>query len=132
MKNSVKVAVHPETKAVITPSKNNKEYGTIRLEESGLRFSNGFVNSTRRSAFIRGKLTALAGFVAGMELPGTIIAKESLKPWYEGQSPKINPSTKAPVLFEGQPVYLQYEYSEDANAQDQLIKAASTAKVTVG
>jgi hypothetical protein len=132
MKNSVKVAVHPETKAVITPSKNNPEYGTIRLEETGLRFSKGFVNGMKRSAFIRGKIKDLASFAEGMELPGTIVAKESLTPWYKDQSPKINPSTKDVILSNGQPVYLQYEYSEDANAQDQLINASATAKLVLG
>lgn len=129
MKNSVRVTTHPETGAVVTPSKNNPEYGTVRFEETGLRIANGFANAFRRSAFIRGKIKDLSGLSAGMELSGTIIAKESRTPWFEGQSPKINPSTKEAHLVDGAPVYLQYEYSEDASAQDQLIKAS--AKKTV-
>lgn len=122
MKNSVKVAVHPETKLVVTPSKNKPEYGTMRVEETGMRFTNGFVNSTKRSAFIRGKIKDLASFYAGQELPGQIVARETRQPQYEGHSPKINPTTSELVLVNGANVYLSFEYTEDLSAKDQLIQ----------
>lgn len=129
MKNSVRVTTHPETGKVVTISENNKEYGTIRVEETGMRISNGFANAYRRSAFIRGKVKDLAGFTAGQELPGTIVAKESRAPWYEGQSPKINPSTKQVHLVDGAKVYLTYDFVEDASATDTLIKAGAQKAV---
>ena len=128
MKNSVKVAVHPETGAVITPSKNKPEFGTIRVEETGMRFSGGFANDVKRSAFIRGKITTLEKLKAGQELPGTIVAKETREPQYEGQSPKINPSTEEVHLVDGAKVYLSYEYTETPGDVDQLIKASGVAK----
>jgi len=124
MKNSVRVTKHPETGAVVTPSKNKPEYGTIRVEETGLRFNGGFANATRRSAFIRGKVADLSSLAAGQELPGKILAKESFEPWFKGQSPKINPSTSQAHLVDGRKVYLQYEYTEDMSMQDSLIKAS--------
>ena len=129
MKNSVKVAVHPETKAVVTASKNKPEFGTIRLEETGMRFTGGFVNSTKRSAFIRGKVKDLASFYAGQELPGQIIAKETRQPQYEGHTPKINQTTSEVISVNGSPVYLSYEYTEDLTAKDQLIQNVPVAVV---
>jgi hypothetical protein len=123
--SKVRVTAHPKTGAVVTPSKNNAEYGTIRVEESGLRISNGFANMKRRPAFIRGKVSDLSGLKAGDELPGKIIAKESFEPWYEGQTPKMNPTTEKAHLVDGQKVFLQYEYTEDLTAQDSLIKASA-------
>ena len=131
MKNSVRVTTHPETGKVVTVSKNNAEYGTIRVEESGIRFANGFANAFRRSAFIRGKVKDLAGLTAGQELPGTIVAKETREPQYEGQSPKINPSTDKAHLVDGAQVYLTYEYSEEIGVQDQLIKASAQGKAVL-
>jgi hypothetical protein len=129
MKNSVKIATHPVTGEVVTPSKNNPEYGTLRVEESGLRISNGFANAQRRSAFIRGKIKDLSSLTAGMELPGKIVAKETREPQFEGQSPKINPSTSEVILVDGAQVFLSYEYTEDSEAKDQLIKAGAEKAV---
>lgn len=131
MKNSVRVTTHPETGQVVTVSKNNKEYGTIRLEESGIRFSGGFANAYRRSAFIRGKVKDLASLTAGQEFSGTIIVQESRTPFYEGQSPKINPSTEKPHLVDGAPVFMNYEYSESDQAVDTLIKASAQGKAVL-
>ncbi len=56
MKKSVIVAVHPVTKAVITVNTNKPEFGTIRVDQAITTMENGFLNNTKRSAFITGKV----------------------------------------------------------------------------
>lgn len=124
MKNSVKVATHPETGSVVTETKNNKDYETIRVEQNGIQFNGGFANAQKRSAFITAKKGTFSCFSAGQDLPGQIIAKETRQPQYEGHSPKINPKTKDEVLVAGAKVYLKFEYTEDSRAVDILIRAA--------
>lgn len=123
-KGATKVIAHPETGVVVTQNVNNPEYGTIRVDSETITFSqDGFMNKSRRTAFIRGeyKLLVSLGLKDGMSLPGKIIKKESYKPFFEGQSPKINPSTGEVVLTNGRETYLQFVYTEDVNASDVFI-----------
>ena len=62
------------------------------------------------------------GLKAGQELVGKIIKKESSAPFYEGQQPKINPTTNEQVLTNGRPTYLEFQYTEDPNAHDMWIE----------
>lgn len=126
MKNSVKVATHPETGAVVTEAKNNKDFETIRVEQSGIRFSGGFANAENRSAFITAKKGTFSSLTAGQQLEGKIVAIETLVPQYEGHLPKINPQTKAEILVNGKKVYLKYEYTEDMTRQDVLVRQTNT------
>jgi len=116
----VKVIAHPETGAVITVSKNNSQYGTIRLDSENVSFEGGFVNKSRRTAFIRGKVEDLQSlnFKTGQMLSGKIVKKESFTPFYEGQRPKINPSNGEIILTNGEETFLDYTYTSDANAAD--------------
>ena len=127
--NKVTVTTHPVTGEVITASKNKPEFGTIRVEESGLKITNGFANMKKRSAFIRGKIVDLKGLRAGQQLDGKIVAKESFEPWFKDQTPKINPTTSEVISVGGKAVYLTYEYTENAADADQLIKAEVAAPV---
>lgn len=113
----VTVVAHPETGNIITQSKN-LEYGTIRVDAKTVSFENGFLNTSNRVAFIRGKMTDLQslGLKAGDTLPGIIQKQEQFEPFYEGQSPKINPSTGEVILKEGREIFLQYVYTSDVNA----------------
>lgn len=123
-KGATKVIAHPETGVVVTQNVNNPEYGTIRVDSETITFSqDGFMNKSRRTAFIRGeyKLLVSLGLKDGMSLPGKIIKKESYKPFFEGQSPKINPTTGEVVLTNGRETYLQFVYTEDVNASDVFI-----------
>lgn len=124
----VKIASHPTTGEVITPSSNNPEWGTIRVDSENKSFSNGMLNVSKRSAFIRGRVSDLQflGFRAGQTIKGKIQKQESFKPFYVAgengatrtQTPKINPTTKEVVLTNGRETYLQFEYTEDENALD--------------
>lgn len=119
---SVKVVAHPESGQVITVSTKNPKYGTVRLDESHTSFENGFVNTQKRTAFLRGEVEQLEalGLNAGQKLQGKIIKRESYAPFYEGQSPKIYPdgSDRAgqPVLKNGRETYLEYVYTASNTA----------------
>lgn len=117
---SVKVAKHPTTGEVITQSSNNPEWGTIRVDSENKSFEGGILNVSKRSAFIRGKMSDLQalGLRDGQTLPGKIQKQESFEPFYEGQNPKINPTTGDVVLKNGRETYLQFEYTENAEAHD--------------
>ena len=111
----VKVAKHPVTGNVITISEKNPEFGTIRLDAEQNVFSNGFFSVQKRTAFVRGRLVDLESLSLkdGQILAGQIVRKESFEPFYEGQAPKINPTTSEVVLTDGRPTYLEFEYTED-------------------
>ncbi len=131
MKNSVKVGVHPETKAAITINAEKPEYATMRVDQEVISMENGFLNKTKRSDFITGKTADLQaiGYFGGQELPGQIVREEALVPFFEGQAPKKNPSTNEVILLDGKQVYFQDRYTEDLSAKDSLL-AKSASKVT--
>ena len=111
---------HPTTALVITPSTKTVGFGTIRLESEQTVFNNGFMSVSKRTAFIRGKITDLEQVfkTAGQVFPGKIVYKNSFAPLYEGHKPKINPTTKEPVLTDGKMTYFESIYTEDSNAVD--------------
>lgn len=115
--NVVRVKAHPTTGAIITQSKN-PEWGTIRVDSMTKSFENGILNVSNRTAFIRGKIKDLEalGLKAEEVMAGKIIKQESFTPFYEGQKPKINPSTAEVVLKDGRNVFLNYVYTSDVNA----------------
>lgn len=88
---------------------------------------NGWMRNQKRTAFLRGLVTDLANFKAGQTLTGQIIRRESHVPFYEGQSPKINPQTGEIILLNGQPVYKEDSYTEDMNASSYQFVSETTA-----
>lgn len=129
----VTIKAHPETGNIITPSSNNPEYGTIRVDKSTQSFNNGFFQISNRTAFIRGRITDLTAMVEGLNLSdgstmeGKIIKRESFNPFYEGQDPKINPSTGEIVLTDGKPTYLEYMFTQDAGLTDAWVENVTQA-----
>lgn len=117
---AVKVAKHPDTGAIITPSVNNPDYGTIRVDSVHTSMENGFLNIQKRSAFIRGSIANLeaCNFTEGKALPGLIQRRESFEPFYEGQVAKINPTTQEPVLKDGREVFMEHVYTSNPKAPD--------------
>lgn len=124
---SVKVAKHPTSGEVITQSSNNPEWGTLRVDSENKSFENGILNVSKRSAFIRGRMVDLQamGFRDGQVLQGKIQKQESFEPFYDGQNPKINPSTNEVVLTNGKQSYIQFEYTEDTAKPDVWVGATS-------
>jgi len=59
-------------------------------------------------------------------LAGKIIVKEATKPFYDGQDPKINPSTGEVVTHNGEAIYRTTEFTSDEEAGDQLLKNDSS------
>jgi hypothetical protein len=115
---TVKIAVHPTTGNVITPSAKNPEWGTIRVDSEHRSFENGILNIQKRSAFVRGKLVdfGLLGLRAGQTLPGKIVKRESFTPFYEGQEAKINPTTGEKVLTAGRETFIEFVYTDNMDA----------------
>lgn len=132
---SVTVVAHPVSGEVITASVNNPEFGTFRVDSVEKIFNGRFFNPSKRTAFIHGKIEDLAtlNLKAGMKLPGRIKKVESFQPFYDGQEPKINPTTGEIVLTDGEPTYLEYSYVQDANALDVFVEpdAATVAPAEV-
>lgn len=129
MKSIAKLIAHPETGLLITPGKT-EGWGVIRVDQEVFKMENGIVNRSNRSAFIRGKMSDLAGIVAQAQaggLSGKIIRQESTTPFYVGQKAKINPTTKAVVTHNGAPVYFQDLYTESSLAQDSLLASDKVA-----
>lgn len=115
--STVKVVKHPTTGNIVTVG-SNPEYGTIRVDSETVSFSNGYMNKSRRTAFIRGRVSDLKSmnFEDGQRMIGIIQRQESFSPFYDGQTPKINPSTSEVILKDGKEVYFQDVYLEDTNA----------------
>lgn len=118
--NFVTVVKHPESGEVITKSSKNPEYGTIRVDALTVSMEKGFLNKSNRSAFIRGKVSDLEslGLKDGSKISGKIIKRESFKPFYPGQSPKINPTTGEILLKDEKETYIEFVYTEDLSSCD--------------
>lgn len=124
---SVKVVKHPTTGEILTQSTKNPEWGTIRVDSVNKSFSGGVLNISKRTAFIRGRMSDLQsmGFINDQILPGKIQKQESFEPFYVGQDPKINPSTNEVVLTNGKQSYIQFQYVEDPNTPDVWVGSTS-------
>lgn len=61
----------------------------------------------------------------------TIQVKESTEPFYDGQNPKIDPSTDEVLLKDGEAIYRQSELTLEAGAEDELIQYNGREKVAV-
>lgn len=128
------VIAHPETGELITLSKKvdesgvEKTYGKIRVDETKRVNNNGYIRKANRTAFVTIDEDSIedlrAELVAGQPFPdeGKIIRIETLEPQYPTHTPKINPTTKAYIKFNDQPVYMQDKFVFDMNAEDVLLR----------
>jgi hypothetical protein len=125
---------------IVGTSTNNPEYGYIRVESATVQMNNGWLNSVTRSALIKGKTSDLKKFAEnlsiGTELPGKIVVKESLTPFYEGQQPKRNGNAAdSVVLFKRvdgveKPIYRETVYTMDMTVQDDPIQHDNVLSTT--
>lgn len=131
MKNQVTVAKHPITGLVVTmneeASSNGKIYGQFRVDQEVEILDNFGYRLQKRSAFKWVESSSADAIYEGKTFEGKIIRRETRTPQYPGHKAKINPSTKETVLVDGAPVYMQDIFTNDLNAQDELIKPASAA-----
>lgn len=107
--------------------------GSIMLTQEQSMLNGGFLNVNRRVCFLSGTIESLQSIIDrnklkhGSELPGKVVVYESLQPFFDGQQPKMNPTTKAVIQFEvngtNYPVFYQTRYSENENEKDVTIRS---------
>lgn len=127
--NTVTVVAHPTTGLVITPSTNNPDWGTVRVDAKTPELNNGVLNIRTRTAFVRGEISNLKQMFtkAGQVLQGKIIRETSATPFYTGQTSVMNPQTQEEVLKNGAPFYQNYVFTTDLSATDKEVSAAGIA-----
>jgi hypothetical protein len=127
MNSKVKVTADETTGLVVNVSKNNPEWGHIRVQQSRTMIDdNGFVRKRNISSLIHGTVEDLKSFkwVDGQEVPGKIIAKESLEPFNFNQPErdyKIAGKTGIVCCQDGQPIYRKTFYTLNSSAEDVLV-----------
>lgn len=127
MNSKVKVTAEEVTGNVVVVSKNNPEWGHIRVEQSRTMIDdNGFVRKRNISALIHGTVEDLKSFkwANSQEVPGKIIAKESLEPFNMNQPErdyKIAGKTGIVCCQDGQPIYRKTFYTLNSSAEDVLV-----------
>lgn len=126
MNSKVKVTAD-EAGNVIIPSKNNQDWGHIRVEQNRIVIDDrGFGRTRRVSALVQGLISELKsfGWKNGQELDGNIIFKEQLTPFNKkdpNRDYKIAGKTGIVCCIDGEPIYRKTFYSTKANAEDQYI-----------
>ena len=118
-----KVRVSPDDQGnVIRVSKNNPEYGCIRLEQQRVSFNTqGWVNNKKLSCLIHGKVEDLQSlaFDAETELPGKIVVRDL----------KIAGDTGVVCCKYGEPIYRKSFYVTNADESDIFIAHTNTEDI---
>lgn len=109
---------------VVVPSKNNPEWGHIRVEQDRIVVDEkGFGRMKKVSALIPGEIKDLRkfGWKAGQAIKGTIIFKEQLTP-FNPKDPerdyKIAGATGIVCCYYGEPIYRKTFFTTNPNAED--------------
>jgi hypothetical protein len=108
---------------VVVPSNNNPEYGYVRVETTSQSFVNGWLRNEKRSALIKGFVKDLTALEKMTTLPGKIVIKETTEPAYDGQKPKINPSTQEVIKHGGKPIYRNSMFTQNMQEFDIILEA---------
>ena len=102
---------------IITINGNNPEWGFIMLRSTFMSITpNGFRNEEKRVGRYMARIEDLVKDVENFNLkegddfgrkvfPVKLVVKEQTEPFYEGQEPKINPSTDEVITHNGQEIY---------------------------
>ena len=113
--------------SVIRVSKNNPEFGYVRLTQEKVGFgSGGWVKKSTRSTLIHGTVEDLQaiGIADKKELPGQIVVKEQLEAFSSNDPDrdlKIAGDTGVICCKHGEPIYRKSFYSMDLDEVDALI-----------
>lgn len=120
---------------VIGVSKNNPEYGYVKIQQSIIQINEqGWLRPVVRTALIKGKVEDLinSNFKDGDVLPGKIIIKESLIP-FNLENPdrdlKIAGDTGIICRLDDEPIYRQSFYSQNENSIDELIMHTNSEEI---
>jgi hypothetical protein len=125
---SSKVMVAPDDQGnVIRVSKNNPEYGHVRLTQNRVTFNTqGWVNKKVASTLIHGTVEDLQTleFKGDQELSGNIITREQTDPFNSNDPDrdlKIAGETGVICCAHGEPIYRKSFYDPSGNASDELV-----------
>jgi hypothetical protein len=120
---------------VIGVSKNNPEYGYIRVEQTAPMVTDkGWLKISKRSALIKGKVEDLQilNYTAGQDLQGIIVVKESFTP-FNTDNPdrdlKLAGDTGVVCRVGDEPIYRQTFYTTNPNSYDELITHDNTEEI---
>lgn len=134
MSSKVKVA-GDEAGNVIVISKNNPEYGTIRVVQDRAVFDeSGFARRKTLSTLIAGKVSDLKsfGWKVNQELTGKIVVRESLIP-FNAKDPdrdlKVAGKSNIICCLDNEPIYRKTFYTENLNLQDEIIAHNNTEAI---
>lgn len=128
MENNPVVVVADPMGSVIGISDNNSEYGYIRVQQVAKRIGNGgWFSWIKKSALLKGKIEDLkeANFKEGDILPGKIVIKESLSPFYaEDPDKHLKRAGDSGVVctLDDQPIYRDSIYTTNMEDEDELIQ----------
>tara|TARA_R110000851_G_scaffold151564_1_gene292804 strand:+ start:124 stop:597 length:474 start_codon:yes stop_codon:yes gene_type:complete len=139
MNNPVLVKENPNNGLLVTmkdakdASGKAIQLGTIRVEQVVVSVTRGYVNVSKRSAFLtlrEEQLSALAPLLVkdgAFPVPGKLVVTETLTPYVSKstgkvQDPKMNPTTKQVITYQGQPVYMNTDFESNLNAQDTFLR----------
>ena len=138
-------------KSIIKVSKKNPLFGSVMVKTiSVVTTDSGAIFTQPRTGFMKAELVHLKAMnltegcnfnenyiawgksLGANLLPRTIVIAESLTPAFQGQEPKINPTTKATILSaEGLPIYYNTKVPADnADAVDVFIPTGVGAVAT--
>ncbi len=130
------VTIQPdELGNVIRVSKNNSEYGHVRLIQERVTFkANGWVKKSELSTLIHGKVEDLEAIdIANKEtLPGKIIVIERLDP-FNAEDPdrdmKIAGETGVICVKDDQPIYRKTFFVQNTELEDELIAHTNSEEI---
>jgi hypothetical protein len=128
--------------SVIRVSKNNPEFGHVRLTQEKVGFGNqGWVKRSTRSTLIHGTVEDLqaTGLANKKELPGQIVIKEQFEAFSNnnpdrdlkiaGDTGVICVGTNTETGEMNSPIYRKTFYSMDSDEQDTLITHTNGAAI---
>lgn len=116
------------TGAVVGISPNSSEYGYIRVQQvSRVIRKGGWFNFIKKSALLKGTLEDLkaANFKEGDVLPGKIVIKESLIPFFaEDPDKHLKRAGEGGIVctLDDQPIYRDSIYTTNEDDEDELIE----------
>jgi hypothetical protein len=133
MSTKVKVVADATTGLVINQSANPL-FGYVRVTQMRTIIDdNSFMKKKEFSALIHGDIEELKSenYYEGQELPGSIIAEESLEPFSKKgpNKPKTAGDTNVVCTLGGFPIYRRTKYTTKVGAEDILIAHDNKAEV---
>ena len=127
MENQICQVIPDAQGNAIRVSKNNSEYGFVRVTQDKVMFNaNGWVSKKQLSTLVKGKVEDLQdlGFNADKQLSGNIIVMESFEPFSEkfpDRDLKKAGDTGIVCCQNGQPIYRTTAYDQSGQLEDTLI-----------